>query len=285
MTHGSIRPGNIVAADGQIKLTTDSVRKMPAAEADIRRAVAADLRDLAETVTELLTGKRAATTAQLPSPFSELVLASLGTNEVPSPTAAQLLRVLRGEQITAAEASCPKAAGTARNYRQPAPAFVDPKPAVLPDPRPSRRRAALLALAGVLVVVAAVAAFCPKGDQERARSLTPVVAEKSEPVESRPSPLSEQRPVEAPKPQATGVRKWAVVAAIYKDYDAAARRAEQLGERWKGRKLIVHPPPGQGRRYLVVIGSGMERKEAERLRTAARAAGMPRDSYVTLLQF
>jgi hypothetical protein len=43
----------------------------------------------------------------------------------------------------------------------------------------------------------------------------------------------------------------------------------------------VLAPTGSGRHYLVVLGSGLERSEAEALLEKARTAGLPRDAYVT----
>jgi hypothetical protein len=73
------------------------------------------------------------------------------------------------------------------------------------------------------------------------------------------------------------------VAAAYREFEAAERRASELGKRWGSPAPTVHPPEGQGRKYLVVLGSGLSKDEAERLRVKAATSGMPRDTYVTKL--
>ena len=75
---------------------------------------------------------------------------------------------------------------------------------------------------------------------------------------------------------------WAVVAAIYRDYDAAARRAASF-EDVGGIRPSVFPAKGKGTKYMVVVGQGLTRARAEALRARAAAAGLPSDMYVTLL--
>jgi hypothetical protein len=75
---------------------------------------------------------------------------------------------------------------------------------------------------------------------------------------------------------------WVLVAAIYKDYDLAAKRAASIGEKWTRWQPEVYPPAGQGKRkYMVLLQRAESRKEAERLLARARSEGMPRDTYVT----
>lgn len=287
--HGNVRPASIVAARDQVKLLTGSARLMPAGDVDARRSMAGDLRELAETTTELLTRKRSVTVgASLPSPFGELVRASLGTHECPSPTAAQLLRVLEGKPLLPPEPvkpAEPKPGVAAVQLQEPAP--------VLQAHARRRRDGIFLAVAVLLVLALALAAF--RSD----RGARDTVVQQSEPPLQKPSPVISPAPVPAKElprvqPKAEPARgattsndrgQWGVVAAIYRDYDAAARRAEKLSAQWKGAKPVIHPPRGKGKRYLVVLGSGMTQEQAERLRAAAQTAGMPRDSYVTRLQF
>ncbi|MDZ4797430.1 MAG: SPOR domain-containing protein, partial [Bryobacteraceae bacterium] len=79
--------------------------------------------------------------------------------------------------------------------------------------------------------------------------------------------------------------QWAVIAATYGDYGAALKRATQLASKSKRLQPFVLPPPGQGKLYYVVLGTAESRREAEKLRSQARSAGMPGDTYVTRLQF
>ena len=73
-----------------------------------------------------------------------------------------------------------------------------------------------------------------------------------------------------------------LVAAIYKDYDLAAKRAQSIAQKFTQWQPEVYPPAGQGkRRYMVLLQRAETRKEAERLLARARSEGMPRDTYVT----
>jgi SPOR domain len=122
--------------------------------------------------------------------------------------------------------------------------------------------------------------------------------------EQRPSPIDRELPrpaltivkeaetvrtrtAEDPTPStesyaSTPGTNWAVVAAIYRDYDAAARRAASF-EDVGGIRPSVFPAKGKGTKYMVVVGQGLTRARAEALRTRAVAAGLPPDMYVTLL--
>ncbi len=91
----------------------------------------------------------------------------------------------------------------------------------------------------------------------------------------------------APEPRtaAPALRgEWGVVAATYAEHSAALKRAEQLARQSRMQPVVL-PAAGQGTRYYVILGSAPTRKEAERIRSQARAAGMPRDTYVTRLRF
>jgi hypothetical protein len=121
---------------------------------------------------------------------------------------------------------------------------------------------------------------------------------------ARPSPVDEQLPRPAPIIEREMVRTrvaeastrkdeanpstnldgndWAVVAAIYKEYDAAARRARNVMDS-TSIDPTVFPAKGQGSKYMVVLGSGLTHVKATELRNRAIAAGLPSDTYVTRL--
>ena len=75
---------------------------------------------------------------------------------------------------------------------------------------------------------------------------------------------------------------WAVVAAIYREYEAAERRAKSMAQNPKFHPTVF-PDKGQGVKYMVVLGSGLTRAKAEDLRMQAASAGLPSDTYVTKL--
>jgi hypothetical protein len=76
---------------------------------------------------------------------------------------------------------------------------------------------------------------------------------------------------------------WAVVAAIYKEYEAADRRARNIAGGSEFR-ATVHPPKGQGGRYMVVLASGLTQGKANQVRERAISGGLPGDTYVTRLR-
>jgi hypothetical protein len=107
-SHGDVRPGSVVAASDEVKLTGEHVAPLPSDELASRRAVSADLLAVGETATELLTRQRGpGAAATLPSPFAEFVRASVGTSECPHPTAEQLIGVLDGRELAGPPAAAP----------------------------------------------------------------------------------------------------------------------------------------------------------------------------------
>jgi len=157
-----------------------------------------------------------------------------------------------------------------------------------------------LGITALLCILGAIAAT----NRPRARA-TPVLT--SAPDE-KPSPIAESQdppkakrvpsPAPAPPPKSTGEIQrartgdynstdkgtdWSVVAATLNDWDAADRRAQSLRSQWRQCDCKVYPPRGQGEKYFVVLGMDLGRNDADRLRDAATAAGMPPDTYVTKL--
>lgn len=355
-SHGRITVDQIVAANDSVKLIVPTVIPLPSDNLESRRAVTADLRELGETVTEILTGKRELeASAQLPAPFRDFVRASFGTEECPSPTASQLLGVLHGKPLPAvrkapAKPSEPEPVSTpspipvsvAEPISEPVSeptreVVVDesvserepPRLEVVPPPdlsatEPVRFKPATAVLAMTAVAVIALAIFGyqwitsePKredGDRTRVTEPPPAV---ETPRPSPVSPTSASTVSPAPKPAAgkpaaakapaakppavsqpaapkaasrasasstDGTQKWAVIAATYRNYDAAAKRAASLKSSWKN-EISVYPEKGQGEHYFVVLGRASSPREADRLLGQARRSGMPRDAYVTRMSF
>jgi hypothetical protein len=81
----------------------------------------------------------------------------------------------------------------------------------------------------------------------------------------------------------SSVREWAVIAATYNGFSAAAKRAASLRGQFRDCACSVFPSEGQGQKYYVLVGSGMARNDADDFRLKAVAAGLPADTYVTKL--
>ena len=120
----------------------------------------------------------------------------------------------------------------------------------------------------------------------------------------RPSPIADTLPqppvkiVNAPGQQMSRARAvedtpaskaelpgndWAVVAAIYNAYEAADRRARNIAA-GSAFRATVHPPKGEGSRYMVVLASGLTQGKANQIRERAISGGLPGDTYVTRLR-
>lgn len=117
----------------------------------------------------------------------------------------------------------------------------------------------------------------------------------------RPSPLVQELPrlpvkleeemtrtrvvaaaVKSRSSQALPGTDWAVVAATYREYGAADRRARTIAAN-SPFQARVHPPKGQGSKYMVVLDAGLTHPKAESTRAEAAAKGLPPDTYVTRL--
>jgi hypothetical protein len=109
---------------------------------------------------------------------------------------------------------------------------------------------------------------------ERHRVATKV----EEPTPPPPPPQAQARYNSADK-----ATDWAVIAATYYSWESAQRRADSLKSRWQECECTVYPPQGEGTRYYVLIGEGLKRNEADRLRDRGTAAGLPPDTYVSKL--
>lgn len=251
--HGSIDPDNIVAVGDHIKLGPWTIQRGDdAAKAD-------DMFATGQTIVQILTQKRPATDGQadlrtLPSPFGSIARAALQRRT----TASDALQTLEGRE----------------------PATADTSPAAAPPVRMKVPMAAIaVGFVAVVVLLLGVRSYKnntpPRAVVEVAEpSSSQVVRERSvSPASVTPAPVQ-------PQPQPQGA--WVLVAAIYKDYDLAAKRAQSIAQKFTQWQPEVYPPAGQGkRRYMVLLQRAESRKEAERLLARARSEGMPRDTYVT----
>ena len=162
-------------------------------------------------------------------------------------------------------------------------------------------------LLGVLVISAAMIG---SGLYLAYRSDDTGVTEQQRVVDTtpRPSPIAETLPqpplklVNPPAPEVSRARAvetpanstekstaelpgtdWAVVTAIYNEYEAAERRARNIAS-GSAFRATVHPPKGQGGKYMVVLASGLTQGKANEVRERAISGGLPGDTYVTRLR-
>jgi hypothetical protein len=296
-THGDIRPESIFAVGQRAKLDVVSITRAP--EHDASAATARDMRQVGATLVEVLRQERPGdvqdpasdpVVAGLPAPFREIAIGCLQPDPGGRWTASRAVQAL------------------SRRKESPAPVhFITSETPPAPRKRPM---GAMLAVAAILIALVAGSWALMRDDEKPVAAAKPAVAgavkpspvvrpQAAEPVAAqtakpapeipRPSPMPGPESARSRTASTTRARStdngssWAVVAAIYRDYDAADRRARDLAERWKSGRPQVFPPEGHGRRYLVVLGMDLGRDAADKLREQAVRSGMPRDTYVTKL--
>jgi len=154
-------------------------------------------------------------------------------------------------------------------------------------PRLSRLKLAVLGLGALAALsIGLVLWNASDSDSTAARSKPPEAAKVNPPepepkiVDARPSPFEPKARAQVKAAEGD----WAVVAATYSSYSAAEHRAQSLVKQSPRLHAQVYPKGGDGNRFYVLLGSGMTRDEAERVRDSARHSGAPGDTYVTKLR-
>jgi hypothetical protein len=277
MVHGRLRPDTVFAIGDQIKLSGDGID--PAEDA----SAATDMNDLGLLILACLkqqvpgNSELPGVVASLPEPFRDIVERTLDPDPQKRWTAARVRSVLRGET--------------------PAELPVDaPRSIPLPRARKSWIYAGLTAAAVLLVAIGV----------DRARSNnTPQPQPAAIVADFKPTPAAP--PAEAPR-AAEPVRQTAppartegrrarvappvvkersspgdhlVIVATYNRLADAEKRAHAISARWPKFPATVIAPRDPNPPYFVTIGANLSKEAAQRLQQRARAAGLPRDTYVT----
>ena len=187
---------------------------------------------------------------------------------------------------------------------QTVPASASSANAPVAEPSPSTVQPRMLVFAG-LALAALIAFIVFRGERRVEETPAPAQARVTERpsafetpqpqtppvVNSRPASVT---PKSTPKPVArtrnaepvastNAPGGWSVIAATYRNFDAAQRRANRLKAAYSGCVCSVYPDKGDGANYYVIVGSNMSRAAADQMRTRAVRSGLPRDSYVTKL--
>jgi hypothetical protein len=308
--HGHVDASGVLGVGDKIKLRSDC---LTARHGD------SDAPALAALVYNALTGRRFSSerdALQLPAPFATLVRAGAGSNG--SLAAMRRALSGPAVTNTGTPVATPSAAGAvpaASASVTPAVsrAAATPHPALRPsaskdelDARPRRRPgvtiAAIVIMAILLVVfwyafkrpthptpisgeatpasqpqaapattAAAPPAATPAGDAANATG-TP------EAVKPAPRPSPARSTTDATPASGEPRSVWHVVAYTYLRESAAQRMAAQLATKYPQLEPQVFTPTGHAP-YLVTLGGGTDRQGAFERREAARAAGMPSDTY------
>ena len=274
-THGAVTPPNIFLVQGGVRMSVDTLA--PGGKRGEQR----DLLQFSASLVKALTrcaDKSVAdapaiayAAAQLPAPFKQIAVGCAGGSSQGPWTAARIVETLTGRPPSGAQ----------------------------------RPRVPWLALAGAGIGVVALLLYLffhgshPPEQVNQVAQQTPAAA--APPVRSQTPPAIAKPTI--PKPSALdprpapatagvadrnvtdrkilGSQSWAVIAGAYGHFDAAQKHAGMFHDQFPQLQVHVFPPEGQGRHYLIVLGSGLTQDAAERLRRNLIEQGAPSDTYVT----
>jgi len=290
VAHGAIEAANVVAIGNAVKILADTLEANGAKPGDPSGGPKSrDIAGIGSLVVEMLLGKRPAhraeaeqliANADLQAPFHDIALGCIRDERYGRWSLQQVAAAL-----------------------SPAPVAEAPTPAVDVAPeRPLRVRNGMIAAAGGVLLLLVFAAYrmffghttpVPESvahpPAQEAPAVFPPPPAKAH-TSGRPSamPLAHapgaSRPTAMPTSRTAQPSDWAVVAAIYRTYDAAEHRAKSLSGKWRQGELKVYPAEGTGTQYMVLVASGLTKDQAERVQRQAKSAGLPGDTYVTRLR-
>ncbi len=292
---GAVAADRIVAIGDRIKLPADAIA---AAGATAR---ANDLWSLGVMLVEILTRQRphsGSAIPYLPEPFATVVQRTLRDDPAERWPAEEIEAWLNPPAPEPAPVIAPSSDGFAEmpSAGAPAPA-VEPPPHIpehtaqihtAPEPAPVRHGGVMkwVPLAGVVAAAGLGLIFLPymrtPATAPPAKSPAPAVA----PPAAAPAPgpaVNADIPARPPVHTAPAWRPdavWRVVVYEYSHRAAAEQRARALNRQHPAWHAQVFTPRGNRAPYLVALGGPMTRPEAERLRNQARAAGLPRDTFI-----
>ena len=308
--HGHVDASGVLGVGDNIKLRSDCLTQ---------RHGQSDAPALAALIYNALTGRRFSSerdALQLPAPFATLVRAGAGSNaslaamrrvlSAPPVTNAGATNPSPAAPVSAAAASV-KGSSAPRNAAPKAAVPSSPRRRYDTEARPRKRPSVAIAAVVLMVIVLVVFWYATK----RPARHTPISGEAPSPASSsqpapagvppaatpagdaastmgapqtvKPSPATGTRPAPAKVPAEStpaGAERsvWHVVAYTYTREDAAQHMATELAAQYPKLEPQVFSPTGHAP-FLVTLGGGMNRQEAFARRDAARAAGMPSDTY------
>jgi eukaryotic-like serine/threonine-protein kinase len=307
--HGHVDASGVLGVGDKIKLRSDS---LTARHGD------SDAPALAALVYNALTGRRFSSerdALQLPAPFATLVRAGAGSNG----SLAAMRRALSGPAVTNAgspaatpsaaaavpAASAAVASAVSRAADAPRPARPSATKDEL-DSRPRRRPGVTIAAIVIMAILLAVFWYAfkrpthpapisgeatPASQPQAAPAATAAAPPAAAPAGDAANGTGAPKAVKpAPRPSPTKATTdttpasgeprsvWHVVAYTYIYESAAQRKATELAAQYPKLEPQVFSPTGHAP-FLVTLGGGTNRQEAFAKRDAARAAGMPSDTY------
>lgn len=276
LVHGAVAAEHIMAFGDRIKLPSDTIRRGGDA--------AEDMWALGATLVEILTRDRPQPGSGIPwvpEPFGTIVQRTMGEEPARRWTVADIDTHLHPPQP--APVAVPEPA-------------VEPEPIVAPalvtNPEPDPPREVVtqplarhgnamkwVPLAGLIAAAGLGALFLPHSKQPEVKpavQTAPHPAPQTAPATRPEAPLPTQNAAAA----ANAAAIWRVVVYEYSHRAAAEHKAHALNQKRPELHAEVFTPRGNRAPYLVALGGFMTLPEAERVKKQARAAGMPRDTFV-----
>jgi len=289
LAYGGIRAEHVMAVGDQTKLSADSIVEDSGATRQ-----ADDMHSVGELIVRMFggSGSDEASLQTIPPPLRSLASGCLHPDRSARLSASQALHLLSSPPPAAR-----KTVSTAKS-------------------RPASR-AAVLAVAAVTLVLAVVWLRSggeatklaetgtapqevrpnPTENADRATFGRARTATETPPVTEAPKATATPKTTTAPKSTAPEPPKpvekaaagespavWGVIAATYKEFEAAQRRVDAVRKQLEGCDCSVFPRKGEGAKYYVLLGSGLTKEAADRLQQRATRAGLPPDTYVTKLE-
>ena len=281
LAHGNLGPGTVFAVGNQIKISGDGVIMSPDASA------AGDVRALGLTLVACLTQHAAGeeelarTIASLPEPFQRIATRALDPDPQARWTAARIRSELQGPTLV---------------ERRPRPA----EPARSEFPSGSTVKYAAITAGVALLGIIGYESMKPHDAPAPAVTAYTQPEQKPAPTTTVTAPPVRPAPVKraAVKPRAEGGRsritqaapprptasvpgEHLVIVATYNRLLDAEKRAHSITSRFPKFPATVLAPHEPNPPYFVTIGANLSKDDAFRLQKRARAAGLPRDTYVT----
>jgi hypothetical protein len=304
---GAVKADRIVAIGDGIKLPSDAISPGGAI------GPANDLWSLGAMLVEILTRERPVSgksIAYLPEPFATVVertlrddpaerwpaaeieawLSPAAPEAVPAPVPVPVPDAFTGDASAAAPAPALEPPAHAPEHQaekhqaQEHQAEMEPPP----EPAPVRHGGVMkwVPLAGVVAAAGLGLIFLPylrtpakaPAANSPASAVAPTGATPATPpaTSAGPPPRTAAHNAPAWRPDAV----WRVVVYEYSHRAGAEQRARTLNRQRPAWHAQVFTPRGNRAPYLVALGGPMTRPEAERLRNQARAAGLPRDTFI-----
>ena len=274
LVHGAVAADHIMAFGDRIKLPSDTIRRAGESSEDMWA--------LGATLVEVLTRERPRPGAEIPwipEPFGTIMQRTMGEEPSRRWTVADVEEHLHPPKPVHVAAPAPAVA--------PEPVFA---PVTVPKAEPpgdfvtyplARHGGAMkwVPLAGLIAAAGLGALFLPHSKRPEAKPAVQTVPQPAPQASPAPRP-------EAPPPARTVAAAanpaaiWRVVVYEYSHRAAAENKARSLNQKRPELHAEVFTPRGNRAPYLVALGGFMTLPEAERVKKQARAAGMPRDTFV-----